>query len=190
MKETDCLGLPYPECDPPLTKDLSDIAQFRDLAFAVDDAVQALDDRITDQLLLPDAVIMSGSDGLITGQDHTQFYDGAVFYDNAGMADTVTGGIRVQEDGWYIIGGWVTAAATPSVTFSIGVRVEPVLNGDPFTARQGPGWPTSTEAFAWSNTVILQAGDFLTTATHHQDSPALVITYNYRLWAIRILNNV
>ena len=25
MKETDCLGLPYPECNPPLVKDLSDI---------------------------------------------------------------------------------------------------------------------------------------------------------------------
>lgn len=190
MKETDCLGLPYPECNPPLTKDLSDIAQLRDLAFATDAAVQALDDRITEQLLLPDSVVMSGSDALLVGQDHIQFYDGPVYYNNAGMADTVAGGIRVQEDGWYAIGGWVTASVVPPVAFSIGVRIEPMLNGEPFTARQGPGWPTSTENFAWTNTVILQAGDFLTTATHHQDSAALVVTYNYRLWAVQVLSNV
>ena len=39
MDQTDCLGLPFPECDPPLTKDASDIAQFRDLAEATDAAV-------------------------------------------------------------------------------------------------------------------------------------------------------
>lgn len=190
MKETDCLGLPYPECDPPLTKDLSDIAQFRDLAFATDAAVQALDDRITEQLLLPDSVVMTGSAALLAGQDHVQAYTGAVLYDNAGMADTVAGGIRVQEDGWYAIGGWIGASAVPPVTFSIGVRIEPMLNGDPFTARQGPGWPADDEFFAWTNTVILQAGDFLTTASHHQDSPALVVSYSYRLWAVQVLSNV
>lgn len=189
MKETDCLGLPYPECDPPLTKDLSDIAQLRDLAFATDAAVQALADRVNEQLLRPDAVVMFGSIGLLQGQDQTQSYTNTI-YDNAGMADTIAGGIRVQESGWYEIGGWISAAAVPTVAFSLGVRIEPQLNGEPFTARQGPGWPADREYASWVNTVFLTAGDFLTTTSHHQDSPTRVVDYSYRLWAVQVLSNV
>ena len=38
--------------------------------------------------------------------------------------------------------------------------------------------------------MFLTAGDFLTTTSHHQDSPTRVVDYSYRLWAVQVLSNV
>lgn len=186
MKETECLGLPYPECQPPLVKDASDIAQFRDLAEAVDAEVQELDDALTATLFEPPAVKMSGGQN-IAGTDiiHSP---AVVVFDNAGMADTTLDRIVIPEDGWYMIGGWVRRDAGPTVT---NLRVEPLLNGDPFTSRQGPGYAnTSTEDVTWTDSGFFRAGDQLNFMTHHTGSAVTVYSYTHQMWALQVLTNV
>lgn len=189
MKTTDCLGFPYPECDPPLVKDLSDIGQFRDLAVAVDGAVQVLADNIVEELRSPDYVAMSGTI-VRTGQEQTMVY-AVIEADNAGMADTSAGGFFIREDGEYLLGGWVDADAALSST-SMGLRIEPFVNGELVAGRHGPGFPTfgtgtSLEYVAWMETVFLRVGDFVNAVTHHTISAATSVTYTSRIWALLVM---
>lgn len=189
MDTTECLGLPFPECAPPLTKDASDIAQFQELAEATDSAVQGLDDAISATLLNPPMARMNGGQNA-AGQDLVQFYGGFVDFDNFNMADTVADGIRIQQDGWYMIGGSVEVNTVPAGT-SIGLRTEPLVNGDTVSSRQGPGFSAiSGEEVNWTDVVFLREGDFLNTMTHHFDNPLTVFTYTVSLWAMLVISNV
>lgn len=188
MDTTDCLGLPYPECDPPLVKDASNIEQFRDLALAVDAAVETYSDSLTDTLINPDAVIMTGG-VTVAGADVIHYYSGVNKYNNANMANATLDLIEFQQDGWYMIGGWVAASGTASTI--IGLRVEPLLNGDVFTSRQGPGFvETGNEYVLWTDCGYFRAGDRMNAMTHHTDNPATVRTYATEIWALQILVNV
>lgn len=187
MDRTDCLGLPYPECAPPLVKDASDIEQFRDLAIATDTAVAALAASVTNLYTSPDAVSMTGGT-VVAGQDVTHFLT-AVDYDNASMGDTAADVIRIQETGWYIVGGYVEVQTAAAVF----VRAEPLVNGDPVSSRQGPGFTVTTvnlEEAGFTDTLFLQAGDALQLMSHHVALAATVYTYAVRMWAVRILINV
>lgn len=185
MKTTDCLGLPFPECAPPLVKDQSDIEQFRDLAEAVDAAVQALDDRITDLLVSPPAVAMVGGDNT-AGLQVDHFYGGAVNFDTDNMGDTVADVIRIQRNGWYMIGG--TIQAQPPAPGIIGLRAECLVNGDPLTT-QGNGFDGAVngDKVSWVDVVFLQTGDALTLRTRHTGNPADVIVYAFTGWALGVL---
>lgn len=187
MDTTDCLGLPYPQCEPPLVKDASDIEQFRDLAEATDAAVQAFDDQLTDTLTAPPAAALTGGNN-IAGTEVNQFYAVAEF-DNAGLFDSVFDGIRIQEDGWYMVGGSVRLSGfAPTVTT---LRVDPLLNGDPWSSRQGPGHAIQgTEDVCWSDVGFFRSGDLLNTRTHHTGNPATVVTYTHRIWIVQVLTNV
>lgn len=187
MDVTPCLELPFPQCDPPLTKDASDIEQFRDLAFATDDAVQELDDEITDTLTAPDAVYMEGGQNA-AGNDVVHGLNGFVNFDTAGMADTVADRIVIQQDGWYMFGG--SAYMNTTAGSSNGMRVDPLLNGAPFTARQGPGWSLITEYVNWVDVAFFRAGDQLNLMTHHFGSAVTVFSYNVDMWALQIATNV
>lgn len=185
MDKTDCLSLPYPECDPPLTKDAADIAQFKALAEATDAAVQEYADNVADLYTSPDAVAMSGGTN-VAGQDVVHFLP-TMEFDNAGMADTTADVIRILETGWYMVGGHVLITTATAVF----VRIEPLVNGDPPSSRQGPGFATSgTEAASFTDVLFLSEGDALTLMTHHVASAAVVNTYAVRMWAVRILVNV
>jgi hypothetical protein len=187
MDVTDCLELPYPQCDPPLTKDASDIEQFRDLALATDAAVQTLSDEITATLTAPDAVCMTGGVG-VAGNDVTHNLNGSVLYDNAGMGDTVADRIVIQQDGWYMIGG--TVIMDTAVTTSNGLRVEPLVNGGTFTSRQGPGWSLVTENVNWVDVAFFRQGDQLNLMTHHFGSAVTVFNYTINMWALQVAVNV
>ena len=186
MDTTDCLGLPYPECDPPFTQDASDVGQLENLAVATDAAVQALADSIQDVLVAPDAIKMSGGDNT-AGLDVQHYLFGAVWTNNPAMEDPVAGVIRIQETGWYYVGGYVTVATATSVF----VTVEPIVNDAPVSGRQGPGVTNGiADSVAWADTLFLQAGDGLRIATHHAGSAVTVFTYTFLVWAQRILINV
>lgn len=191
MDQTDCLGIPYPQCDPPLTKDASDIEQFRDLALAVDSAVAALESKATELLFTPDACNLNGG-ATVAGRIQDIPYTTSNF-DNAGMLNAVVGRMEIQSSGWYMLGGHVSA--THNVPTGIGMRVQPTLNGDPVSNKQGPGRPTltgasSTDDVGWACTLFLNPGDLIGVRTNHNDSAALVVTYNSALWGLRILANV
>ena len=184
MDTTDCLGLPFPECAPPLVKDQSDIAQFRDLAIAVDTAVQALDDRITDLLVSPPTVARGGGDNT-AGLQVDHFYGGAVNFDTDNMGDTVADVIRIQRNGWYMVG--VTCQAQPPAPGIIALRVEVLVNGDPMTT-QGNGFDGATNGDKVSTVDVgfFQAGDVLTMRTRHTGNPADVIVYGFTGWALGV----
>lgn len=187
MDKTDCLELSFPQCEPPLVKDASDIIQFQTLALEVDAAVQALDDTITEQLIDPDSVNMTG--GITTAGNDIEHFTSAMVFDNAGMADTVADVVRIQEDGWYAVGGWVVASSA-SQPNSIGLRIEPLVNGDVVSSRQGPGQPAvGAEYVGWTDVLFLRAGDALTTMTHHTGTAVLSVTYATTLWAHLVLSN-
>ena len=186
MDTTDCLGLPYPECDPPLIQDASDIGHLENLAVATDAAVQALADSIQDVLVAPDAIKMSGGDNS-AGLDVQHYLFSSIWTNNPDMADSTAGVIRIQETGWYYVGGYVRVATATSVF----VTVEPIVNDTPVSGRQGPAVTNGiNEDNAWVDTLFLQAGDGLRIATHHAGNPVTVFTYAFLVWAQRILVNV
>lgn len=188
MDTTDCIGLPYPQCDPPLTKDASDIIQLKNLADATDAAVQQLSDSITDVLTAPDYTSMEGGQNA-AGNDVFHALNGFVRFDNGGLADTVADRIVIRQDGWYMFGGYVTM--TTAAGSSNGMRVEPLLNGDPFTSRQGPGWSlTGSEYKQFTDVAFFRAGDQLHLMTHHFGSAVTVFTYFVNMWVLQIATNV
>jgi len=184
---TECLGLPYPQCDPPLTKDASDISQLRDLAEATDAAVQAFDDQLTDTLTSPPAAAATGGSNT-AGTEVNQFYSSLEF-DNDNLWDSVYDGFRIQEDGWYMVGGHVNITGFGAV--SVNLRVDPLLNGDPWSSRQGPGaYTAQAETVCWSDVGFFRAGDLLNTRTAHTGAAATVATYGARMWILQVLTNV
>lgn len=184
MKTTDCLGLPYSECSPPLVKDQSDIEQFRDLAIATDTAVQALDDRITDLLVSPPAVSMQGSDNS-AGLQVDHFYGGSVLFDTDNMGDTVSDVMRVQRTGWYMIGTSVLASPpAPGILF---LRTETLVNGDPLSTQCNAfDGSVNGDKAAAVEVAFLNAGDAVTLRTRRTGNPADVVVYNFTGWMLGV----
>lgn len=191
MDQTDCFDIPFPECDPPLTKDASDVEQFRDLALATDTAVAQLDAQITEFLTSPDSAVASGG---LTAAGRIQDLPFTVSeFENKTILSAVDARLKIATDGWYIIGGWVSA--THGVDAGIGIRIQPTLNGDPVSNRQGPGRPVLTGASAtddvgWLTVMQLSVGDLLGARTNHAGSTSLSVTYAHRIWLTRIVANV
>lgn len=186
MDKTDCLELPFPSCDPPLVKDASDIAQFRDFAFAVDAAVQALADSLTSTLLMPPTIIVEGAQ-VTTGRDIVQPLNGVPIYNNANMYNAAADVIRIPEDGWYLIGGYVRTDQQ-----NIGTRAQALINGDIVSAWQGPGRNhlNTGDSLNWNDMLSLRAGDSVTTITRHSAAVGLSVQYNVRMWAHQVITNV
>lgn len=129
MDQTINRGYPFPECDPPLTKDASDIAHLRDLAVAVNDDVDAIYTRASDVLVRPDAARMATAATIPdTVNEFVPFLDARSF-DTTGPANYMTplaeGQLRLVEPGWYTVGCFVTLT---SATF-LGGRAAFLRNG-------------------------------------------------------------
>lgn len=188
MDKTDCLDLPYPECSPPLVKDASDIVHFKNLADAVDVVVNDFATELDDQLLTIDAINVSGT-VVSNAPQVTHFFNVAPSFDNGGLYDAARGVIRPQKDGWYAVGGWVSASHA-SLPSSGNVRVEPLVNGLTVTARQGPSHPAvGAEYVAWTDILYLRAGDEVQCRTY-QNLFAVVVTYEAVMWALLVMDNV
>jgi hypothetical protein len=186
MDTTDCLGLPYPQCIPGVVEDASYIAQFRDLAEATDAAVQAYDDQLTDTLTAPPSAAITGGSNT-AGTEVNQFYS-AMEFDTGGLWNSTLDGFTIVQDGWYMIGGTVKITG---LGVNSNLRVDPLLNNDPWTNRQGPGFFTNaTEDVSWSDVGFFREGDYLNTRTAHTGNPATVVTYTARMWILQILANV
>lgn len=126
MDQTINRGYPYPECEPPLTKDASDIAHLFNLAQAVADDVQAIVDRSDDVLIRPDGCRRSIS-GTITEQQFFPVFTGPATFDTTGgaMSSGTHGGILLVEPGWYLVGGVVQAVSTTA----LGIRITFTVDG-------------------------------------------------------------
>lgn len=189
MDTTDCLALPFPECEPPLVKDASDIAQFKALADATDAAVAAYALAVSTTLTAPPMVLMQGTQA-IAGTDVTHYFNQPVIFDTAAMADTSADVIRIPEDGWYML-GWSYKSSNVASNF---MRSEPLLNGDPFSSRQGPtsyiSGVTNGEFGTFADVGFFREGDVVNFMTHHTGNPVTVFTYDVFMWALQVFANV
>lgn len=191
MDQTPIYGFPYPECDPPLVKDASDIAQVRDLAEAIDAAVEALNLKANDELLVPDICrVNMGAATATTDQELTAFTDNLNFQTaGSGMADAANGGIRIQEQGWYIVGAYTEVSATAPAATQLALRMAIVKNGIVNSNFQDSGRiVTGDFQYGYTSEVLnLAVGDLMQARVRHGAGPGISWTYRTRLWAIQLL---
>lgn len=117
MKATDNFNLPYPECDPPLVKDASDIAHVRNLAEAVDTAVTGLVQFANDEFISPDAcVVTAAAQAPLVNGEFITF--NAVAFDNSpgAVMGTLPKGITIRQSGFYFITGYLSSTGATDGT--------------------------------------------------------------------------
>lgn len=191
MDSTPVYGFPYPECDPPLVKDASDITQMRDLAVAIDGAVQDLVDKVNDELLIPDACRMNMSAAVATTDQEVTPFNDVLNWQTAGsgMADVAAGGIRIQEQGWYFCGGYTEVSATIPAATQLSLRTCVMKNAAQTSNYQDSGRIISGD-FQYSftgETLLLNAGDLIQIRHRSGAGAGISWTYRSRIWAIQLL---
>lgn len=185
MRETINYGFPYPVCDPPLEEDAADIAQLRDLAEAVDTAVQTIDDQVASVLSHPDAVRMRSAVDVSGGQTIDVNYSLVDFDNTPGqlMSDTANGVVRIQETGWYLIGHWIEARSDPVPDGSPRARFH--VNGLPASGYSHRG--RATQGYLQAFEVFrLNAQDFVTSQISMGSSGSTTL-YTARIWALQLM---
>ncbi|MGW0034668.1 hypothetical protein ACWDXD_33245 [Streptomyces sp. NPDC003314] len=193
MKTTELYGLPYPECDPPLVKDASQIAQVRLLAEAVNEQVQDLVDYGDDVLFRPPAARL----GILilpvvtTDSSAIPFFDTLVFGSNWGDSaplDTAAGGLRVSTPGWYLVG---CHALVVSATAGVLPMVRLTVNGASASSWSAVGgnYGSANARLAALSAVpmILQEGDLVRMEIKHLAAGSPTWEYRPHLWAVRLV---
>lgn len=181
-------GYPYPECEPPLVKDSSDIAQLRDLAVAVDEDMQGLYDLASDLIVHPDACRMFSSVfEASTSQALTiPFFNSFSFDNTAGgaMSDTANGVIQILEPGRYIVGSWTHVVSTTHMA----ARVRYLRDGIPVTQFSPHAQLVTTDdQYLMSETTILFPGAHeLTLEIRTGAVFGTPFTYASRIWAVQV----
>jgi hypothetical protein len=113
MEQTEPRHYPFPQCDPPLTKDASDIVQVANLALSIDADITNLNAIVDNNLLSPDGCHLAAVAQTIQQGDPIQF--ATVRFDNTpGLAMSETGGIRTIADGVYLMTCWVQVDQGPT----------------------------------------------------------------------------
>lgn len=191
MKATENYGFPYPECDPPLVKDSSQIAQVSTLAFAIDDEMTRIVNLVEDGLTKPAALRLriAASTPTTDTQLMPVFTNTDILFQNTNgsIAFTVQdGSIRVNEAAWYFVGAH---ADTNSAT-AMQVNVRLTLNGSAVSAWGNPGSPYAG-AFqlpALSAAPLrLNADDVLNMELKHNAAAGTAWNYRPHLWIVRLL---
>ena len=191
MDQTPIYGFPYPECDPPLTQDASDITQMRNLALAIDAAVEALNIKANDELIVPDLCRMQMSAAVATTETEvTPFFNTLNFQTlGSGMADTTNGGVRIQENGWYYVGGYTHISATIPAATQLALRTAIWRNG-----LLASNFHDSARIFtgdeqhsAADDTLLLNAGDLIQLRHRSGATAGTSWTYQSRIWVLQLL---
>lgn len=188
MDETLNRGYPYPQCDPPLTKDASDIAHVRDLAAAIDADVQTVYDNAADIVVRPDAARMgiapSVADTFGPGDFSPTFNTRTFDTTGTSMTPTAEGVLRLVEPGWYTVGGY---GEFTTATF-LGLRMCFLQNGVQATSYTQQARVVAGNvqlAFNTGELFVPTGGDALTMRFRiGAASPSF--TYIARIWAQQI----
>jgi hypothetical protein len=185
MKSTPERGYPYPECDPPLTKDAADIAQLRNLAAAVDTDVQGVYNRANDAVVLPDSARMNMSLAL-AGTDVGEvvpFFNGRTIDTTVGntMTPTSEGYLRLAEPGWYSVGAY---AEFTTATF-LGLRLCFTLDGTRVTSysTQAMIGASNLQAAHHNAEIFAPVGGGALSVSCRIGAGAASYTYAVRIWA-------
>lgn len=185
MGTTDNYAIPWPECDPPLRKDASDIADYRDLAEAADAAFDVVYDQASDQVFNVDAARMGMSAPVTTtGQNVYPFFNTSIVDIGDNLTDVQNGVIQIREPGRYWCG---THANLVSATAMTG-RTRLLINGSPVTNFQSPSIiVTPSNAHCLMNVVIsFTTPSTLSSQIRHSASTALSFDYRASIWAFQI----
>lgn len=169
MDQTINRHYPYPECEPPLQKDAADPIQFMQLAAAINDDVQNLSDTIEDQMAYPPSARMTVTGLTTTSAEFVVGYPTASWQTRAGMTDTARGGFAIQQPGWYLITGFVSAPA-------LHLRMRLVVNSEQHGVWQGYSRPqtgVANQVQELKTTIFLDAGDFLTCVVRHASTGSI-----------------
>lgn len=142
-------GYSFPECDPPLVQDRSDIGFLRDLAQQVNTDATALDASIVDLIEKPDAARQAFAGNLVITKSSlgnavlTIPYSSTTYAQPASFSDLTAFGLRIPVRGFYAFTSYVrctNAAATD-------LQVRHLRNGLARTEGrrfEGPSLPVDT----------------------------------------------
>lgn len=191
MKETPIYEFPYPECDPPLVKDASQIAQMASLAYAIDDEVQRVFDKADDALIRPPntrvaiAVLpVATTDNLVV-----PVFDTSVYQINWGGPSLINNGIDVYEPGWYLVG---CHALVSSATAAVLPMVRLTVNGVAASSWSAVGgnYGVGNGRLAALSAVPLSVttGDVIRMEIKHTATGSPAWDYRPHLWAVRLVN--
>lgn len=106
-------GYSYPECDPPLVKDRSDIGFLRDLAQQVNTDAVSMDADIVDLIEKPDAARMAFAGNLDITKSSvgnailTIPYSSTTYAQPASFSDLAAFGLRIPVRGFYMFTSYV-----------------------------------------------------------------------------------
>jgi hypothetical protein len=113
MDQTSPRLYPYPQCEPPITEDASDIVQVANLALTIDADVQTQFNAIDNNLLSPDGCHIAAGAQTIQQGDPATFT--ILRFDNSpGSVMNETGGIRTRIDGTYLFTSWLQVDQGPT----------------------------------------------------------------------------
>lgn len=178
----------YPECDPPLVKDRSDIRYLGDLARDVNSDAIVMSNRILDLLENPDTAMISMATG-VTGPIFTVPYDFSS-WDEGGVVDLGAQGIRVQERGFYFFTSTVFSTSAGNVS----LMCRHLRNGKSYQEGrrfEGPARSVvgTTQSMSVSDVLSLQSGDLVQTQVKFDDTVAGIGPHNFecRLTMIQML---
>lgn len=182
-------GYPYPECDPPLTKDVSDLpAQLKALADAVDADMTAVALQADTELIRPQLARIreAAASPPWASQLVTPNYD-AVDFDTHGMFDAPNNGLRIQSSGWYYLGTFCIVLIAAAVEINARTRI--IRNGQPLTNNSDQARLASATAEDpyVSTTAFLDEGDLIRTQIIHSGPGATAFTTQSRLWAMQLV---
>lgn len=191
MKETEVYGFPYPECNPPLVKDSSQIVQMASLALAIDTEVQRVVDEANLELITPPnaratiAVLpVATTDSLVTPA-----FDLSVFQAGGAAIDTGAGGLRVQDAGWYFAG---CHALVTSATAAVLPAVRLTVNGAPASSWSAVGGnyiALNSRLAALSGVpLVLAANDVIRMEIRHTAAGSPAWDYRPHIWCVRMVN--
>jgi hypothetical protein len=159
---------PFPECEPPLIKDQSDIADLRDLAEAVNDDADAVETLIEELIERPDSARIAFAGTIAVSS--TIFSDNVALvpynsttFDNTGTSvDLGNDALRVSERGIYLFATQIRCTDGGEQNLS----VRHVRNGLSFEEGrrfEGLAFPavTNQSATTTSDVMICQVGDLV-----------------------------
>lgn len=192
MNKTDNYAIPYPECDPPLIKDSSQIAQFKAQAMAVDTAMTAVEAQAADQLTNPPSArgTIAVLPVVTTDSQVTVDITQNVFTSTSwGAAVAVTsGGLLIQKPGWYLAG---CHALVSSATAAVLPMVRLTVNGSPASSWSTPagnyGVGNGRLAALSAVPLLVAAEDTIRMEIKHLATGSPSWDYRPHLWAVRML---
>lgn len=154
MKNTEPRGYPYPECNPPLVKDASDIVQLANLALTIDADIQSLFDTADDNVLSPDGCSINAPGQVVPNGSPITF--NTLRFDNSpGAVMNGPTGILTRISGTYEVTYFILTTNTGTSNIKGIISIEGV--GDLHNEGLGSDISSPAVTAATSGSVIFRA---------------------------------